>query len=165
MVWPNFGRIGGSVKGSFLPLKDCGLRLKQAEKKVASRLVMQTHLTVMRSVTFDTTTTTSSVYLGRSPIDVIFHFLFLLLSGKYIPSAFPFGVLHQYQGKKWRHKKSQQNSVYRATMMPPLLLNSLRVFAILSCHTLGFAWLVPVVYQLGVCCLYSFLTSIEPNSI
>ena len=108
LVWPNLGRIGGSVKGSFLPLKDCGLRLKQAEHP---RLVMQTHLTVIRSVTFDTATT-SSVYLGRSPIDVIFHFLFLLLSGKYIPSAFPFGVLHQYQGKKWRHKKSQQNSVY-----------------------------------------------------
>ena len=62
-------------------------------------LVMQTHLTVMRSVTFDTTTSLC-VFLGRRPIDVIFHFLFLLLSGKYIPSAFPFGVLHQYQGKK-----------------------------------------------------------------
>ena len=33
LVWPNLGRIGGSVKGSFLPLKDCGLRLKPAEGK------------------------------------------------------------------------------------------------------------------------------------
>ena len=33
LVWPNLGRIGGSVKGSFLPLKDCGLRLKPAEWK------------------------------------------------------------------------------------------------------------------------------------
>ena len=48
LVWPNFGgRIrSGSIKGSFLPLKDCGLRQE--------RLVMQTHLTVIRSATFDT---------------------------------------------------------------------------------------------------------------
>ena len=83
LVWPNLGRIGGSVKGSFLPLKDCGLRPgSRAEEE--RRQVMQTHLTVIRSVTFDTTT----VVLAR--VQLMSSFIFFFQASTY-PQPFHLG--------------------------------------------------------------------------
>ena len=102
-------------------------------------------------------TTLAAVQLMSS-----FIFSFFFFQASTYPQPFHLGC---FINIKVRNGDTKRANKIQSTMMPPLLLNSLRVFAILSCHTLGFAWLVPVVYQLGVCCLYSFLTSIEPNSI
>ena len=70
LVWPNFATFQFK---EFL----CGLR-RQA--------MVQIHLTVIASDILNLVATFQD-----------FRFL-LYFSGKYIPSAFPFGVLHQYQG-------------------------------------------------------------------
>ena len=114
LVWPNLGRIGGSVKGSFLPLKDCGLRLKQAEKKVASRLVMQTHLTVMRSVTFDTTTS-SVCTLAAVQLMSSFIFSFFFFQASTYPQPFHLGC---FINIKVRNGDTKRANKIQSTVLP-----------------------------------------------